>query len=73
MKHKMKISVSREPLGMKLVHCRKVSMRERFLRLIFGEKRTVTVIIPGDTVETVSIEELPEKGAGLIEPAHPTG
>ena len=34
-------------------------MRERFLRLLFGEKRRVTVIVPGDTVETVSIEELP--------------
>ena len=63
MKHRLKISVSREPPGMALVRCRKVSVRERFLRLLFGEKRKVTVIVPGDTVETVSIEELPGGGA----------
>ena len=63
MKHSLKISVSREPPSMALVHCRKVSVRERFLRLLLGEKRRVTVIVPGDTVEKVSIEELPEGGA----------
>jgi len=68
MKHRLKISVSRDipggtgPPHMTLVHCRRVSVRERFLRLLFGEKRRVTVIVPGDTVETVSIEELPEGG-----------
>ena len=73
MKHSMKISVSREPLSMKLMRCRKVSVRERFLRWFFGEKRTVTVIIPGDTVEKVSIEELPERGVDAVESAHPSG
>ena len=63
MKHSMKISVSRDPPSMTLVRCRKIPVRERFLRLLFGEKRRVTVIVPGDTVETVSIEELPEGGA----------
>ena len=62
MKHQLKISVSREPPAMNLMRCRRVSVRERFLRWLFGEKRRVTVIVPGDTVETVSIEELPEKG-----------
>ena len=59
MKHRLKISVSREPPSITLVHCRQVTVRERFLRLLFGEKRRVTVIVPGDSVETVSIEELP--------------
>ena len=63
MKHRLKISVSRRPPAMALMRCRKVSVRERFLRLLFGEKRRVTVIVPGDTVEKVSIEELPEEGA----------
>ena len=71
MKHRMKISVSREPPGMALMRCRNVGVRERFLRWLFGEKRRVTVIVPGDTVETVSIEELPEKGGGAGEyPSH---
>ena len=63
MKHRLKISVSRERPDIALMRCRKVSVRERFLRRLFGEKRSVTVIVPGDTVETVSIEELPEGGA----------
>jgi len=61
MKHSMKISVSRRPPKMMLMRCRKVMVRERFLRLLLGEKRSVTVIVPGGTVETVSIEELPEE------------
>jgi len=63
MRHQLKISISRDPPNMTLVHCRRVSVRERFLRLLFGEKRKITVIVPGDTVEKVSIVELPEKGA----------
>ena len=73
MKHRLRISVSREPPAMTLMRCRKVSVRERFLRWLFGEKRRVTVIIPGDTVETVSIEELTEKGGLAHECAAPAG
>ncbi|MCL2343199.1 MAG: hypothetical protein FWC62_04795 [Firmicutes bacterium] len=66
MKHRLTIRVSRDPPKMALVRCRQVSVRERFLRWLFGEKRRVTVIVPGDSVETVSIEELPgtPKGGG---------
>jgi hypothetical protein len=61
-KHKLKIEVSRNPPQLRLLRCRKIPVRERILRWLFGEKRAVTVIIPGDTVETVTIEELPEGG-----------
>ena len=67
MKHQLTISVSRDPPEMRLVRCRRVPVRERFLRWLFGEKRGVTVIIPGDSVETVSVVELPEKGDNLDE------
>ena len=63
MKHSLKISVSRDPPDMTLMRCRRVTVRERVLRWLFGAKRSLTVIVPGDTVEKVSIEELPEKGA----------
>ena len=56
--------MSRDPPDLpelRLAHYRKIPVRERFLRLLFGRKRGVTVIIPGDTVKTVTIEELPEK------------
>ena len=60
MKHNLRISVSRDPPSMTLARCRKIPVREWFLRLLFGKVRPVTVIVPGDTIETVSIEELLE-------------
>ena len=62
MKHNLRISVSRDPPSMTLVHCRKIPVRERFLRLLFGAVRPLTVIVPGDTVETVCVEEVVEGG-----------
>jgi len=73
MKHLLKIRVSRDPPELRLLQCRRITVRERFLRWLFGEKRSVTVIIPGDTVETVSIVEQPEKGGGLDECANHAG
>jgi len=59
MKHNLKISVSKKPTEGGVVRCRRVSMRERLLRHFLGEKRRVMVIVPGDSVECVSITELP--------------
>lgn len=56
MKHNLKISVSDEGTT-GLVRCKKTSIREKFLRLLFGESRRVTVIIPGDCVSELSITE----------------
>lgn len=62
MKHNLEISVSKKPTEGGVVRCRCVSMRERLLRHFFGEKRRVMVIVPGDSVESVSITELPGGG-----------
>ena len=59
MKHDLKISVSKKPTEDVVVRCKRVALRERLLRYLFGEKRRVMVIVPGDTVESVSITELP--------------
>lgn len=59
MKHDLKISVSKKPTEDGVVKCKRVALRERLLRYLFGEKRRVMVIVPGDTVESVSITELP--------------
>ena len=60
MKHNLKISVSDEGTT-RLVRCKKTSIREKLLNLLFGESKRVTVIIPGDTVQELSITE-EEKG-----------
>ena len=56
MKHSLKISVAQEP-GDGIVSCHHITVREKILRLLFGEKRRLTVIIPGNSVKTLSIEE----------------
>ena len=56
MKHKLKISVAQDP-GDGIVSCHHITVREKLLRMLFGEKRRLTVIIPGNSVKTLSIEE----------------
>ena len=69
MKHKLKILVKKGPPSMvgtdsgELVYCRKLHFREKLLRLMFGERRTVTVIVPGDSVECVSVTELTSRSS----------
>lgn len=58
MKHKLKISVSKKPVNKGVVAWRKVSIRERFLRFLLGDKTKLTVIVPGDSVEELSIQEV---------------
>lgn len=63
MKHKLKISVSKEPPNGGIVTCRNISIRERLLRFLMGNKRRVTVLIPGDNVGEIEICAS-EKGEG---------
>jgi hypothetical protein len=62
MKHNLCISVSKKPENGGIVRCQRRTIRERLLRCLLGEKRSVTVIVPGDTVECVSITELSDGG-----------
>jgi len=61
-KHNLRISIRKEPSGNGIAYCRKVTLRERVLSFLLGEKRRMMVIVPGDSVECVSIHELPEGG-----------
>ncbi len=61
MNHTLKISVSREPPYGGIVSCRHITMREKLLRFLLGDKRRLTVIVPGDSVKTLSIIEEGEK------------
>lgn len=40
------ISVSKEPADGGIVSCRNVSVRERLVRFLLGEKRSLTIIVP---------------------------
>ncbi len=60
MHHTMQISVSKKPKSGGVAMFRSISVREKLLRRLFGKKAKLTVIVPGDTVEEVSITEVKE-------------
>ncbi len=63
MKHNLRISVSKEPQTGGIVSCRNLTVREKLLRFLLGKQERVMVLIPGNTVESLSITEIPEGGA----------
>lgn len=62
MKHKMKISVSKQPPEDGVVSVKRVTIRERFFRKLFGNPKRVTILVPGDTVQDVTITKIDERG-----------
>ena len=64
MKHKLKISVSKDPQPGGAVSCRSISIREKLLRFLFGDRRRITVLIPGDCISEIAICETKEGGKG---------
>ena len=62
MKHNLKISVSKKPQSGGIVSCRNVTIRERFLRFLLGDKQKLTILVPGDTVQELAISEIKEGG-----------
>ena len=62
MRHELKISVRKAPFEGCVIKKQTVAMRERFLKRLFGNKHRLMVIVPGESVERVSISELPEEG-----------
>ena len=60
LKHDLKISISREPPGGGIVRCRTVTLRERLLDRLLGARHRMTILVPGDSVQRVSITEQPE-------------
>ncbi len=62
MKHNLSIRVSNRNSSGKIVACRNVSLREKFMRLLFGDLHKVAILLPGDSVEEVAITELAHGG-----------
>lgn len=63
MKHNLTISVSKEPKTGGIVQCKSISIREKLLTKLLGRKQKIMILIPGNTVSTVSITEVQEGGA----------
>lgn len=62
MRHTLQISVSKKPVNSGAVGVRRVSIRERLMRFLFGDTVRLTVIVPGNSVEELSIREIAEGG-----------
>jgi hypothetical protein len=60
MKHNMRIKVAKHQSNNKLLNFKNISIREKFMRLLFGSKRDVMVLVPGDSVKEVEIHEIKE-------------
>ena len=58
MRHTLKIMVSKERPNGGVVACRRVTVREKFLRFLLGSPVKLTVLVPGDTVDEVAITEV---------------
>lgn len=67
MKRNLKVCVSKEPMVDGIVSCRTITLREKLLTRLFGQKQRVTVLIPGNDVASVCISEELE-GGGVLEP-----
>lgn len=60
MRHNLKISVSKRPQSGGIVRCKNITLRERIMRLLLGEKQKLMILIPGDSVDSLSINEIKE-------------
>ena len=58
MKHNLRISVSKKPKYGGIVSCRTISVRERILRFLLGNPMRLTIVVPGDSVQSLSINEV---------------
>ena len=63
MRHKVSIRVLDEPGSGGVVACRTVNLREKLLTLLLGPRQKVMVLVPGNSVESIAITELPNGGA----------
>lgn len=53
MKHMLRICVLKEPQDGEIIGCHHVIVRKRLLRFLLGDKRKLTVIVPGDSVKAL--------------------
>ena len=64
MKHSLTINVTKKPVYGGVVSCRTVTVREKLLRLLLGIPQRLTILVPGDSIESLAIKELDDGGGG---------
>lgn len=59
MKHNMKILLTRDIREAPILETQTQMLSRRLWNLVFGRRRKVVILIPGDTVEAVEVIEQP--------------
>lgn len=68
MKHKLKISVANDSPKGGIVMCKKKNMKRGLFKRLFGiNPENVTIIIPQDSVQDVTIQEVAKVGGAKNE------
>ena len=67
MKHHLRIDVSKKPVNRGIAAVRTLTVRERLMRFLFGDKIKLTVIVPGNSVKGICIREIPDLGGNFDE------
>lgn len=62
MKQKLEIKVSKDLSGKSILSYKKVSIGKRLFKKLFGRDQKVVILIPGETVEGITISERDEGG-----------
>lgn len=57
MKQRLKIGVSKDNPKESILACKKVKLSKRLMNKLFGSNK-VSIIVPGDTITSVVIEEV---------------
>ena len=64
MEHNLKISVSKKPRMSDVITCKTISIRKRLLKILFGERQQLAILIPGENVAEVAISERGDEDNG---------
>ena len=57
MKHSINISLLKSQKDSCFLRCKNVFIREKILTLIFGRLHEVAIIVPGNTIDKISVTE----------------
>lgn len=60
MKNNLHIRVSDKPQSLGCVSYKNITLRERFMRMLFGKKQKIMILIPGDTTQELTITKVKE-------------
>ena len=62
MKHNLQISVSKQPQSDGIVACKQMNAKDKEFMKLLGETHGVMVILPGKTVQDITISEVEAEG-----------